>query len=298
MDYKVAKLGYLAFGVPNVDDAVDFYRRAIRLTVSERRDGAVFLTGDRNHHWIRLQENAPIGALRMGYQMVDDAALEDVKASLTDRGIQYKEGSATMAEDRIDNSIRFTDPGGVEVELYTEMAELSVDPVSTGVKLEKFLHAVWAEPNIVRAHDFYANVLGFRTSDWLERGFVFMHCADRYHHGIAIANAHQDAWSFNHFCVLVDSIDDVMRYRHNAARLGVTIRNDVLRHGPSGSTSVYLLDPFLGHAVEYCTGHPQVDDATYRARTLPTLEWSIDIWKMPLPEVPAESAAVPRAVRT
>lgn len=284
MDHRVARLGYVALGVTDLDDAVDFYRRAIRLTVSERQPNTVFLTGDRHHHWLRLQAGAPPGALRIGFQMVSEGALETVKAELTERGVQFKEGSASMVDDRIDNAVRFHDPGGVEIELYTEMAQLAVDPVSTGVKLEKLLHVVWAEPEVDRAHQFYQQVLGFRTSDWFERSFVFMHCADRYHHGIAIADGHDTTWQFDHFCVLVDSIDDVMRYRHNASRLGVTIRDEVLRHGPSGSISVYLLDPFLGHRIEYCTGHPQLTEA-HTPRTLPASEVSVDIWKSPLPDV-------------
>ena len=285
MDYQVAKLGYVAFGVPRLQEAVDFYRRAVRLTVSEQQNGTAFLTGDSSHHWIRLDENAPLGALRIGFEVVSEEALANVKDALTDRGISVKENVSTLAADRIENSFRFTDPGGLEVELYTTMAELGAEPANNGINFKKFLHAVWVEPDVNVAHEFFSNVLGYRTSDWIERRVVFMHCADAYHHGIAIFGGNESSnWSFDHLCILVESLDDVMRYRENAKRIGVTVASDIRKHAPSGSTSVYLKDPILGHRVEYCVDHKQYDDKTEHPRILPGVPSSGNVWETPLPE--------------
>jgi 2,3-dihydroxy-p-cumate/2,3-dihydroxybenzoate 3,4-dioxygenase len=89
--------------------------------------------------------------------------------------------------------------------------------------------------------------------------------------------------SFNHFCIQVESIDDVMRFRHNAVKNGVALRDDLLRHAPSGSIGVYLKDEARGFAIEYCVGHPQVDD-THTPRILPLAPETVDIWRSALPE--------------
>jgi catechol 2,3-dioxygenase-like lactoylglutathione lyase family enzyme len=276
----------MAFGTPSLEDSVEFYRQTVRLTVSERQKGTVFLTGDKHHHWIRLEENAPTGLLRIGFQAVSEEALENVKQDLKSRGIEVKENVSNINNDRIDNSIRFMDPGGFEIELYTEMAALGISPFDTGVNFERLLHAVWASPDVNTSYDFYNQVLGFKASDWIDRNAVFMHCADRYHHGIAIlGNKALPGSTFNHFCMHVESFDDVMKYRENAIRVGAQISSDLTKHSPSGSIAVYLKDPILGHNVEYCTNHRQFDDDTESARVIPALSDAINVWSRALPDV-------------
>jgi hypothetical protein len=103
----------------------------------------------------------------------------------------------------------------------------------------------------------------------------------RFHHSLVLLRSQHSA--FDHFCVQVESIDHVMRFRNNALRHGVKLRNDLLRHAPSGSIGVYIRDEARGFAVESCTGQPQVDDATHRARILPMAPTSADVWLSPLP---------------
>jgi 2,3-dihydroxy-p-cumate/2,3-dihydroxybenzoate 3,4-dioxygenase len=73
-----------------------------------------------------------------------------------------------------------------------------------------------------------------------------------------------------------------MRARNNALRWGVELRDDLLRHAPSGSIGVYLKDKARGFAVEFCVGHPQLDNDTHRARILPATAETRDVWLAPL----------------
>jgi len=97
-----------------------------------------------------------------------------------------------------------------------------------------------------------------------------------------LLRSHRSA--FNHFCIQVESLDDVMRFRNNALRHGVALRDDLLRHAPSGSIGVYMKDEARGFAIEFCTGHPQVDDVNHRARVLPMAPETADVWLSPLPD--------------
>ena len=82
-----------------------------------------------------------------------------------------------------------------------------------------------------------------------------------------------------------------MRARNNALRWGVELRDDLLRHAPSGSIGVYLKDKARGFAVEFCVGHPQLDDETHQPRILLASPETRDVWLAPLPN-PLEPGSV------
>jgi hypothetical protein len=57
-----------------------------------------------------------------------------------------------------------------------------------------------------------------------------------------------------------------------------------------------MKDVARGLAVEFCIGHPQLDDETHRARILPMAPETKDIWLSALPE-PAPARAATSAPR-
>jgi 2,3-dihydroxy-p-cumate/2,3-dihydroxybenzoate 3,4-dioxygenase len=234
----ISRLGYLAVGVSNLDEAVDYYSRFVRLDVTERTARTAFMTGGLEHHWLRLEEGSGDGLKRIGYVVEDDAALVEVRARLSAAGIPFTEGG-DLASERVDHWLRFQDPGGIDIELYTRMFERGVAPMNPGITMQKFLHAGWATPNFEQTTDFYQQVLGFKVSDWVENRAGFFRAGNRYHHSLVLIRS--DRALFNHFCIQVESLDDVMRARHNALKGGVALRDDLLRHAPSGSVGLYTL---------------------------------------------------------
>ena len=283
----VHKLGYLAVGVSNLREGVEFYSRFVRLDLTEKIGATAFMTGGLEHHWIRLEEGNAQGVKRIGYEVSSEDSFPALREGLKKWGIAFDEGG-DPARDRVCRWLRFTDPGGTDVELYTGMYERGVAPVNTGVNLEKFLHGGWATAEFDQTSRFYREVLGFKPSDWIGDSVVFLRAGDRFHHSLVLLRGNRS--QFNHFCVQVESIDDVMRFRNNALRHGIELRDDLLRHAPSGSIGVYMKDAARGFAVEFCTGHPQVDDATHRARILSMAPETGDVWLSPLPERSIEFA--------
>lgn len=278
----VTKLGYLTVGVQDMDEGIDFYRRIARLDLTRREGSTAFLTGGLEHHWIRLEESSQPGATRVAYEVGDEDTLVSVAKQLQERGMSYSEGGDLDA-DAVGRWLRFQDPGGMEIELYVTMLERGVAPLGSGLDITKFVHGGFAVPNFDETLRFYQEVLGFKISDRIGRAVVFLRCGDRYHHSLVLVRSPQPKPRFDHFCVQVASIDDVMRFRSNAVRNSVRLRSDLLRHAPSGSMGVYVEDAARGFAVEFCTGHPQVDDATHKARVLPMAAETVDVWQTPLP---------------
>jgi 2,3-dihydroxy-p-cumate/2,3-dihydroxybenzoate 3,4-dioxygenase len=277
----VSRLGYIALGVHDLVEATEFYSRFVRLDLTEQAGNTAFVTGGVEHHWIRLEEGNGQGVKRIGYEVDGDAAMEQVRTELGRRGMHFTKGG-DLRTDRVQRWLRFVDPGGFEIELYTGMVERGVAPVNNGVTLEKFLHAAWGVTNWEGATAFYREVLGFKPSDWVGNRAVFLRCADRYHHSLVLLRSERQA--FNHFCIQVESLDDVMRARNHALRWGVELRDDLLRHAPSGSIGIYLKDRARDFAVEFCVGHPQLDDQTHHPRILPTSPETRDVRLAPLPD--------------
>jgi 2,3-dihydroxy-p-cumate/2,3-dihydroxybenzoate 3,4-dioxygenase len=275
----VSKLGYLTIGVHNLDEALEYYTRFVRLDVTSRVGHTAFLTGGLEHHWIKLEEGPHEGMQRISYVVDTEAQLAEIRVRLTQAGIAVEEGGDVHL-DRVQRWLRFVDPGGMNVELFVGMVERGVAPMPTGIAMTKFLHAAWATANFDENTAFYQNVLGFKVSDWVETRAGFFRSADKYHHSLVLIRAERAL--FNHFCIQVESLDDVMRARHNAVSAGVKLRDDLLRHAPSGSIGIYMKDEARKFAVEFCVGHPQIDDATHHPRVLPSVPQTMNVWTAPL----------------
>lgn len=284
----VHKFGYIAVGVSNLEAAVEFYSRFVRLELTERVGDTAFMTGGLDHHWVRLEEGSGQGVKRIGYEVTGEGSFPIIREGLAQWGIDFEEGG-DPSKDRVSHWLRFTDPGGTDIELYSGMYERGVAPVDTGVTMQKFLHGGWETADYDNASRFHQEVLGFKPSDWIADKAIFLRAGDRFHHSLVLLRSQRSA--FNHFCIQVESIDDVMRFRNNALRHGVELRDDLLRHAPSGSIGVYMKDAARGFAVEFCTGHPQVDDVTHKPRILPMSPETADIWLSPLPERTIEASS-------
>jgi hypothetical protein len=64
---RVSRLGYLAAGVDNLDNAIEFCTRSVRLEVSKGRRRRGILTDGFEHHWLRLEGGNGNGLKRVGY---------------------------------------------------------------------------------------------------------------------------------------------------------------------------------------------------------------------------------------
>lgn len=278
MEPSIERLGYVVMGVPDVKESADFYTRVGQLTLNDSSAKTAFLGGGFDHHWLRLEENhEKSGLMRVGFQLAGKESLDAVANRLTERGIKHEE-FGDLDGDAIDRGIRFTDPDGVQVDVYTDMLSRGVKPAQDLVRMDAMLHAVWFSTDPVAAHDFYAEVLGFRASDWIKRNAVFMRAGNNYHHSMGIFRSSPErAAKMDHFCILVESIDDVMRARNIARRNGAALQKDVLRHAASGSISVYIADPVAGISFEFCVEHDIVD-ADQRPRILESTPISRDVW--------------------
>ncbi|MGH7907743.1 MAG: VOC family protein [Candidatus Binataceae bacterium] len=284
------QLGYIAMDVVDLDVSVRFYQDVAHLEISEERGGWVYMTGGREHHWLALRRKGTRGFNRVAFEMKNPHELEAMEKKLRAAGIEVERASALSSE-RVDQYIRFRDPEGTTVELFADMVTLPAPPsYAHRVHMDKLLHAVFLVTDVRRTFSFYSQLLGFRASDWVERSAVFMRCADRYHHSLALFSSSRPA--FDHFCILVPALEDVMRARANALEMEIPMRSDILRHSPSGSIGTYIRDEANDHAVEFCCNHARVeDDDDHQPRVLRRMP---NVWDAAGPSYQIRDGARPR----
>ncbi len=124
---QVKRLGYVAMDVADLESSIKFYQDVVHLNVSGRRDGLAFLTGGREHHWLILRQNDQSRFAKVAFEMNNETELEAMAERLERAGIKVTSGG-DLAKERVERYIRFADPDGLMVELFTGMVELPGEP--------------------------------------------------------------------------------------------------------------------------------------------------------------------------
>jgi catechol 2,3-dioxygenase-like lactoylglutathione lyase family enzyme len=258
--------------VPDVERAEAFFTEVCRLTVRQREGDVVYITGDRRSHWLAIEHRPETTLLRLGYKATSPAAVTELVDRLRDARVECSQPAESV--------VRFQDPDGTELEVYAEMWESAHSPVGPEVGLDTLLHAVIEVRDPLASARFYEQVLGFRRSDRIGELVVFMRGANGYHHALAVAKG--SGPKLDHFAILVDDIDVLMRLRNHAIATG-TLSDDVVRHTASGSVTVYVRDEVNRLGVEFCTEHLVITDPGYRGRVLKPGPTTINMWADPFP---------------
>ncbi|GAB3687439.1 iron-dependent extradiol dioxygenase HsaC [Saccharopolyspora tripterygii] len=221
--------------------------------------------------------------LQAGWEAEHAAGLQEVRDSLSANGIPFKEATADeLADRRVMELIRFSDPSGNELEVFHGAAlqhRRVVSPYGhTFVTDEQGLgHVVLSTHDDEAALRFYRDVLGFKLRDsmrmapelvgrpadgdpaWLR----FFGCNPR-HHSLAFLPMPTPS-GIVHLMVEVADVDDVGLTLDRAYRRKVPMSASLGRHVNDLMLSFYMKTPG-GFDVEFgCEGR-QVDDEDWIAR--------------------------------
>jgi 3,4-dihydroxy-9,10-secoandrosta-1,3,5(10)-triene-9,17-dione 4,5-dioxygenase len=218
-----------------------------------------------------------------GWEAANAAELDDVRRSLEQAGVAYKEGTAEQRADRrVDELIVFADPSGNTLEVFHGAAlehRRVVSPYGHRfVTGEQGLgHVVLSTSDDEAALRFYRDVLGFRLRDsmrlppqlvgrpadgapaWLR----FFGCNPR-HHSLAFLPMPTPS-GIVHLMVEVENTDDVGLCLDRARRREVPMSATLGRHVNDLMLSFYMKTPG-GFDVEFGTEGRQVDDERWIAR--------------------------------
>jgi 3,4-dihydroxy-9,10-secoandrosta-1,3,5(10)-triene-9,17-dione 4,5-dioxygenase len=218
-----------------------------------------------------------------GWECANAEGLQEIRNRLDVEGTPYKEATAAeLADRRVDEMIRFSDPSGNRLEVFHGAALEHRRVVSPyGHKFvtgEQGLgHVVLSTRDDAEALHFYRDVLGFKLRDsmrlppqlvgrpadgppaWLR----FFGCNPR-HHSLAFMPAPTPS-GIVHLMVEVENSDDVGLCLDRALRRKVPMSATLGRHVNDLMLSFYMKTPG-GFDVEFgCEGR-QVDDHDWIAR--------------------------------
>jgi catechol 2,3-dioxygenase len=263
---SVTRIGYASINVKALDEAIEHYSDIVGLRLIERTNDRAYLQAHdaQDHHCLILNAKGRAGLDHLGYKVDDPADLEVVSNGLRARGIEPKHVAPNIISGQ-GAAIRFTTPSGHDLLLYYHADKVgygtgmrnpdSVSPMPrTGTT--HLDHAVLSCESPKALAAFMQDLLGFYVTEQAnapdgEPLAIFLSCGSKMH-DLAIAPGPPGA--FHHLAFGVESrVDvitrtDVLKQRHvPTLELGVT------RHGISGVTTVYFLDP-AGNRNEFCHG--------------------------------------------
>jgi len=249
---RYSQLGYAALNVTDVARAAAFYDATVGLMPNGRgAAGESFFRCGPDHHNIILYPAAAPGLKRIGIEMEDDAALEELGRTLAAQRVPVFEVPAAEREALHERrALRIAEPSsGAVLEFYSGMAREAEPFLARCAKIRRIGHVVLRVPDLAAAADFYTRTLGFRVSDEIAGQAVFMRPhPSPYHHGIALFQG--AAAKLHHVNFMVSEIDDIGRAMDRFARSGVRIVYGPGRHRPSDSFYLYFLEPD-GLTLEY-----------------------------------------------
>ena len=246
---EIKSLGYFGIGSREHDDWREFGVNFIGLQVAERSNSALTFRMDDWKQRIVVDKEMPEGERFFGWEVADMSALDALAARLERAGVKFTREPKQHADKRcVAELISFTDPVGNRLEVFYGPQRFD-EPFKPGRSISGFRtgtlglgHVVLTVETLDSVIPFYADLLGFRLSDYVLAPFkaYFFHVNPR-HHSLALIETKRNG--MHHLMLEYYSLDDVGQgydiALSQANRIGVTLG----RHTNDYMTSFYANSP-------------------------------------------------------
>jgi catechol 2,3-dioxygenase-like lactoylglutathione lyase family enzyme len=241
---KARRIRHVTFVTPDIERQIDYYQSVVGLGVISREIGRAFLATDSEQLAVVLEAGDRPLLRRLALEIAPDGDLADLRSQLAAKGIASEIRSDAVPG--IALLLAFTDPEGTEIELIPGWnASPAPQPIG-GLAADKLGHVALYARDPLAASQFYAEVLGFRVSDWIEESFVFMRCGFDHH---AVNFARGATRRLHHVAFALRDASHMHRACDLLGRSGLPILWGPVRHGPGHNVAVYHRNPD-GHLVE------------------------------------------------
>ncbi len=235
-------LHHVAIWVADVDEAYRRYEVLLGLH-GEKRDEGCAIMRCMHEDFSLLLAPAPQGQKPYlnyaAYELRPALTLEQAETILQERGV---------SPERIDVPIRgggllLEDPDGNRVVLLERVLPQDLrSPVMIETKTlrgfhpRRLGHVNYLTSDAPRVFEWYRDVLGFRLTDWIGEGAVWLHIDPR-HHVLAFldkgyAHIHHVAWELEDFGSMAHTLDHIGKH-------GRFVTWGPLRHGMAQNLAVY-----------------------------------------------------------
>jgi catechol-2,3-dioxygenase len=273
---KVTKVGHVGVKVEDLSQQTEFYTDLWGLGITEQDKDVVYLRAEQpDHHIVSLHDaSRDRNAVdHVGLQVHDRDDLDRAAEAIAGRGLEILSPPGPATEPGHAHAMRFRDPAGQIIELYTEPETVCDVYGDRVVKPAKLSHVVLYVPDIDTSASFYTDVLGFRQIDWNGHWMCFLNCGSD-HHSLALV-ASQEA-RLQHVAFEVHDWMDIAKGIYNLGEKGVPRVWGPGRHGPGNNLFSYFWDRDR-NIIEYTAEVQQVDN-TYVPRVWGPMEGQPDYW--------------------
>ncbi|MBI5087832.1 MAG: VOC family protein [Actinobacteria bacterium] len=276
----IRTLGYVRFGVADVDGWATFFRDVVGAMVSaDPSTGAAHVRLDDHQSRIRFERHETTRLLAAGWELASPDALVRAGDELAAAGVTVDElGPDECRRLLVEAALRCSDPSGNVLELYHSPL-FATDPVALHPAVSGFVtgdmglgHVVLPVADADETASFYTSLLGFVHRDSMlvappgvdPYRMRFLACNPR-HHSVALTGAQTPA-GIRHLMVHMREVIDVGRAFDRASRAGV-LKTSIGQHSNDLMLSFYATGPG-GIDVEVATLGERHDNATWQAREL------------------------------
>jgi catechol-2,3-dioxygenase len=283
---KVTKVGHIGLKVRELSRHGEFYTDIWGLGLTEQAPGTLYLrAAEPEHHVLALYEaEHDVNAVdHVGLQVRDRDDLERAAEALVRCGVEILMPPGPSSEPGQARAMRFRDPAGQVIELYTEPERVTDDYGDRVVKPSKLSHVVLTVPDIDAAVALYTEVLGFRLIDWNGHWMAFLNC-NRDHHSLALAAGPQA--KLHHVAFEVHDWLELAKGIYYLGEKRVPRVWGPGRHGAGNNVFSYFTD-LERNVIEYTCEMEQVDES-YVPRVWEPQPGEPDFWRAypPPPAMP------------
>lgn len=283
MKKGVIRPGHVQLRVMDLEAAITHYRDNLGLILVSQRGNKAFLKGwtEVDAYSIILRESDQPGMDFMGFKVLDDSHLQNLKTDLSRFGCEVSELPAGDLPD-CGPRIQFKAPTGQLFELYSQkkqtgkwgLAETNPEAWPeglVGMKAERFDHCLFFGADLDGTVSLFTEVLGFSLSEQLIDGSVrlaaFLSCSMKAH-DVAFIRQESDG-ALHHASFHIGSWEGVLRAADIIAMRDISLDVAPTRHGLTHGETTYFFDP-SGNRNEIFSG------GDYSYPDHPPVTWTAD----------------------
>lgn len=259
----------IAMRAPGMTASADFYTDIWGLARVPSDDGTVYLRGTGPEPYIySLTDGPDFGIEYVNFGMISTARLLALYQQLQKDGADLVSEPAEMNTPGGGTGFTLRDPHNRLLRIVADPRPNS-DPAPVFAMPTKVSHVVLNTPDLALSEAFFADILGFRRSDYYVDRMSFMRCNNDHHSIGLFQNPHASA---NHVAFEMPDMDSFMRGIGRMKQNGQVPSWGPGRHGPGNNPFAYFVSP-AGFVIEFTTELQQIDEASHVAQ-----EW---IWGDP-----------------
>ncbi|HEY4095399.1 MAG TPA: VOC family protein [Baekduia sp.] len=270
----IARVGHVAFAVPDLDRSVAFAQEVIGLRLEARADGVAYLTSNRRHHQLRLVQGDAHACSSIGLDVADAATLDALAARAEAAGLVAE--ADREQHPGIERTLWIDVPDGPTFEVCAGVAAVpdAAYPVH-GVRPKKLGHVTLAAADTAALERVLTDTLGFRVSDRIPGVLAWLRC-NTDHHGIGVVAS--ESPGLNHYAFELEGWGAFATLADHIIQHDVRLIWGPGRHGPGENLFCYYEDAD-GSMVECFSDILKVEDeATYRPLDWPNDATSLNRW--------------------